>query len=92
MRKGNHENFFVNIARSIEELIDSPMADGRDTLLSRFFFRLTPRMTCHVQTRHGWGRNDEPRYNAGKVDLLTMLTSNFRLKLSYERINFRSKF
>lgn len=91
-RKANHQNFFVDVARSIEQLLHSPMSDGRDTLLTRFFFRLAPKMTCHIQTRHGWGRRSEPRYNAGKVDLYTMLTCSWRLRLSYERIPGDNRF
>ena len=91
-RKAQHHNFFLDIARSIPELLDSPLSDGRDTLLTRFFFRLAPRLTCHIQTRHGWGRRSEPRYNAGKIDLFTMLTCSWRLKLSYERIPGDNRF
>ncbi|MBS0606013.1 MAG: LPS-assembly protein LptD [Verrucomicrobia bacterium] len=91
-RKANHQNFFLDIARPIPQLLDSPLSDGRDTFLTRFFFRLAPKLTCHIQTRHGWGRNDEPRYNAGKVDLFHMLTCSWRLRLSYERIPGDNRF
>lgn len=91
-RKAQHHNFFLDIARSIPQLLDSPLSDGRDTLLTRFFFRLAPRLSCHIQTRHGWGRKTEPRYNAGKIDLFTMLTCSWRLKLSYERIPGDNRF
>ncbi len=91
-RKANHQNFFVDVARPLPQLLDSPLSDGRDTLLTRFFFRLAPKMTCHIQTRHGWGRSDEPRYNAGKIDLFHMLTCSWRLRLSYERIPGDNRF
>lgn len=91
-RKAWHHNFFVDIARSIPSLLDSPLSDGRDTLLTRFFFRLAPKITCQVQTRHGWGRKSEPRYNAGRIDLYTMLTCSWRLRLSYERIPGDNRF
>lgn len=91
-RKAQHHNFFVDVARPIPELLESPMSDGRDTLLTRFFFRLAPKWTCHIQSRHGWGRRDEPRYNAGKIDLFTMLTCSWRLRLSYERMPNDNRF
>lgn len=91
-RKGNHENFIVDVARPIDELLHSPMSDGRDTLLSRFFLRLSPKWSCQVQSRHGWGRRNEPRYNAGKVDLFTMLSCSWRLRLSYERMPNDNRF
>lgn len=91
-RKANHENFILDVARPISELLDSPLSDGRDTLLTRFQIRLAPRWTCHVQTRHGWGRSFEPRYNAGKIDLYTLLTCSWRLRLTYERIPGDNRF
>ncbi|GEM_PF-286200 len=91
-RKADHENFIVDVARPIPTLLDSPMSDGRDTLLTRFFIRLAPKWTCHIQSRHGWGRKSEPRYNAGKVDLYTMLTCSWRLRLSYERMPNDNRF
>lgn len=91
-RKGNHENFIVDVARPIEELVHSPMSDGRDTLLTRFFIRLSPKWSAQVQSRHGWGRRNEPGYNAGKVDLFTMLSCSWRLRLSYERMPNDNRF
>jgi hypothetical protein len=91
-RKADHENFYVDVARPIHELLKSPMSDGRDTLLTRFFFRLAPKWTCQIQSRHGWGRKNEPRYNAGKIDLYTMLTCSWRLRLTYERMPNDNRF
>ncbi len=91
-RKADHENFIVDVARPIPELLASPMSDGRDTLLARLFIRLAPKWSCHIQSRHGWGRRNEPRYNAGKIDLITMLTCSWRLRLSYERLPNDNRF
>ncbi len=91
-RKAQHKNFIVDVARPIPELLESPMSDGRDTLLTRFFFRLAPKWTCQIQSRHGWGRRHEPRYNSGKVDLYTMLSCSWRLRLSYERMPNDNRF
>lgn len=91
-RKANHDNFLVDVARPIKELLESPMSDGRDTLLTRFFIRLAPKWNCQIQSRHGWGRRNEPRYNAGKIDLSTMLTCSWRLRLSYERMPNDNRF
>src|ERR1700722_5346619 len=91
-RKADHENFIVDVARPIPELLKSPLSDGRDTLLMRFFIRLAPKWNCQIQSRHGWGRRDEPRYNAGKIDLITMLTCSWRLRLSYERMPNDNRF
>ncbi len=91
-RKADHFNFLVDIARPIPELLESPLSDGRDTLLTRLFVRLAPKWTCQVESRNGWGRRNEPRYNAGKIDLYTMLTCSWKLRLSYERMPNDNRF
>jgi hypothetical protein len=91
-RKADHHSFFLDVARPIPELLKSPLSDGRDTLLTHFFIRLAPKWTCHIQSRHGWGRQSEPRYNTGKIDLYTMLTCSWRLRLSYERMPNDNRF
>lgn len=83
-RKAIHDNFVVDFARPIDELLASPLSDGRNTLLTKAHLRLTPRWNMHFQSFHGWGRADEPRYNGARVDFYTMLTGSWQMKLSYE--------
>ena len=82
-RKGDHDNFVLDVSRSIHDLIHSPISDGRDTFLSRWQVRLAPKWTCTIESHHGWGRRNEPRYNAAKVELNTLLTCNWKLRVSY---------
>jgi len=84
-RKADHESFILDVARPISELVDSPLSDGRNTLLSRFFVHLSPKLSCQLQMRNGWGRKNEPSFNTGKFDLFYMLTCSWRMRLSYER-------
>lgn len=91
-RKADHENFFLDVARPIHELVESPLSDGRDTLLTRLFVRLTPKWTCQLQTRNGWGRKQEPRFNTCKLDFFYMLTCSWRVRLSYERMPNDNRF
>jgi hypothetical protein len=91
-RKANHDSFILDVARPIDELLHSPLSDGRDTLLARCFIRLAPKWNIQFQTRHGWGRKNEPRYNAGKIDLITMLTCSWRMRLTYERMPNDNRF
>ncbi|MBS0620444.1 MAG: LPS-assembly protein LptD [Verrucomicrobia bacterium] len=91
-RKGNHESFFLDVARSIDELLHSPLSDGRNTFLTRLFVRLAPKWNCMIQTRNGWGRKHEPSYNAGKIELTTLLSCSWRLKLGYERMPNDNRF
>ncbi|MEN9343549.1 MAG: hypothetical protein RLZZ453_336 [Chlamydiota bacterium] len=85
-RKADHENYILDVSRPISELLESPLSDGRNTLLTRSFFRLAPKWNLHIVTRTGWGRKNEPAYNAMKFDLNTLLTCSWQLRLSYERM------
>lgn len=91
-RKSDKENFDLEIVRELEDLLLSPLADGRDTFITKLHFRLTPKWSCHFESHHGWGRKDEPRYNAEKIDLLTNITENWLLRLSYEFTPSESRF
>jgi hypothetical protein len=82
-RKADHENFFVDMARSIPELEDSPLSDKRNTFLSALHVHLTPKWSCHFSSHYGWGRLKDPSYHSFKFDLLTLLTNAWRFKVSY---------
>ncbi len=82
-RKDNYDNYIVEAARSLENLVDSPMSDGRNTFLSRLEIKLLPTCTLQLQTQSGWGRRNQKNYNEAKIDLYTMLTTSWRLRLSY---------
>lgn len=83
-KKSDHDNFILDIARPIDELLRSPISDGRDTLLSRFQIRFSPLWTCHIETHHGWGRRDEPRYDSYEIKLATLLTGRWQLQFGYK--------
>jgi len=82
-RKADRDSFILEVARPLSELLDSPESDGRDTILSKAFIRLTPNWTLNLQSHHGWGRRSEPNYNEILADLYTMITSFWQLRLSY---------
>jgi hypothetical protein len=83
-RKANKENFILDAARTLSELLESPLSDGRNTILSKLYIRLSPRWTCQIESHHGWGRKTEPSYHAAKIELFTLLTTSWQLKASYE--------
>ncbi|HEV3269823.1 MAG TPA: hypothetical protein VGZ69_04155 [Candidatus Rhabdochlamydia sp.] len=91
-RKANHKSFLLDVARPISELLDTSLSDRRNTILARGYLRLGPKWSCLVQTKHGWGRRSEPSYHAGKIDLFTMLTCSWQLRLSYERLPNDNRF
>ncbi len=88
-RKADHRNFILDVATPIEELVHSPVSDGRDTFLTRMQLRLSPLWTCHFESHHGWGRRNEPRYNEFHLKLTTLVTGKWHLEfgVSYDPAN-----
>jgi hypothetical protein len=83
-RKADHNNYILDIDRPIDEMLHSPISDGRDSLLSRFQIRFTPLWTCHIDTHHGWGRRNEPRYDSYEIKVSTLLTGKWLLQIGYK--------
>lgn len=83
-RKSDYDNYIVDIERPIDELLHSPLSDGRDTLLSKFQFRFSPLWTCHLESHQGWGRKNEPRYDAYEIKLTTLLTGRWQVEFGYK--------
>lgn len=82
-RKDQRLNFILDVTRSIDEMLESPLSDGRNTFLTRLQFKLHPEWILRVRTHMGWGRKDEPSYSEGVVDLLHMVTSSWKLRTSF---------
>lgn len=86
-RKSDYENFILDVSRHENELLSSPLSDKRQTFLSHVFIRLTPSWCLHLQSHTGWGRknnkNSENGYNEYTIDLYTLLSTSWKIKLSY---------
>jgi hypothetical protein len=85
-RKDNYENFILDVSRSIDSLRRSPISDGRNTALARISLRLSPQWIVQAQAHFGWGRKTEPSYFETKVDLITMLTSSWKARITYHHL------
>jgi len=83
-RKDNYDNFILDVARSIESLRHSPLSDQRNTALARASIRLSPQWIAQIQAHYGWGRKTEPSYYETKIDLITMLTSSWKARITYQ--------
>ncbi len=83
-RKADHENFILDVVHPISELLHSPLSDGRNTLLARLHARLSPKWSAHLESHSGWGRSGQPRYNAFKIELQSIITTSWLFKVSYE--------
>ena len=85
-RKGNHDNFILDVSRSETELLLSPISDRRATLISSLFFRLNPLWETSISTISGFYREKETPYTEVKVDLSTWVSSLFKVRLSYSHV------
>lgn len=81
-RKADHNNFILDVSRPLHELLQSPLSDGRNTLLGQLQVRLHPLWTCHLSSHAGWGRRNEPAYHSEKIDVYTMIATSWRLRVS----------
>jgi len=91
-RKANHENFILDVSREEIELVNSPISDKRNTILTHLYFRLNPFWICEIHSHHGWNRKKEPPYNEFKVDLYTMLSSSWKVRVSYQHNEVNDRF
>ncbi len=87
-RKSDHENFILDVSRTQNELLDSPLSDRRITLLSNLFIRLNPFWELQFESHHGFYRlyknhiREKP-YNEFKVHLYTWMSSAWKLHFYY---------
>jgi len=82
-RKDDPDNFIMEVTRDIHNLLHSPLSDGRNTLLSRLQIKIAPQWTARLESRIGWGRGGEPNYNEVKFDLITTISTSWRLRLTF---------
>lgn len=82
-RKGDPDNFVMEITRPISELLHSPLSDGRNTLLTRLQMQLAPQWTVRFDSHIGWGRGGEPNYNEARVELITLISTSWCLRLIF---------
>jgi hypothetical protein len=91
-RKANYNNFIIDVSKKEDELLLSPMSDRRNTILTKMYFRINPTWSCQVQSRHGFDRLTQPPYNEVKVDLFTLLSSSWQVRLSYQHSQTDDRF
>lgn len=91
-RKSNHQNFILDVSRDEKELKKSPISDRRNTILSHIYCRLNPYWSCEFTSHHGWNRKKEPAYNEYKIDLYTKVSSDWKVRVSYQHTTTDDRF
>lgn len=85
-RKADRENWILDVTRSQEELLASPLSDRRITFLFSGFFRINPLWDCKISCIQGFFRIDEDPYTEAKVDLSRWINPACKVRLSYSHI------
>lgn len=83
-RKSDYDNFIVDIARPIDELLHSPLSDGRNTYLAKLQLRLSPLLTFHFESHFGTGRKNDPNYVAYEAKVAYLLTGRWLIEVGYK--------
>ncbi len=81
-RRNSPDNFIFEVARPIAQLRNSPLSDKRTTLMSRLQMKIAPQWIARVESHIGWGRDNQPDYNAVKVDLFTTISTSWQLHMT----------
>ncbi len=82
-RKADYENYILDVTRPIDELLDSPLSDGRNAAILTMQMQIAPQWALRVQSHYGWGRKKQPGYSEAKIDLLGLIATSWRIRLSY---------
>jgi hypothetical protein len=82
-RKSDQNSFFLDVTRSESNLLLSPLSDRRITILTNFFYRINHLLSLHVQSHHGFYRENQIPYNEFDVNLIASLSRHWKLTLSF---------
>jgi hypothetical protein len=83
-KKDHFSNYMLDVARSAEDLLNSPLSDERTSIFTRWQIQLSPLTSLQVQNHVGF-RPNEPFYHESKFDFFTTITNTWKLRLSYTR-------
>ena len=85
-RKVDPEDFTLDVNQNIDQLIASPISDRHHNMNFSSQFNLSRALTLRMESHMGWGRRNQPFYWEYKIDLLGMIATNWKLKISYMRL------
>ena len=91
-RKADRDNYIMNVSRPEDNMLTTPLSDKRCTFLTHLFVRINPYWACHFQSFHGWNRNNEAPYNEFKIDFDTLLSSSWKVRLSFSHTELENSF
>jgi hypothetical protein len=85
VRKGDFYNFVLNVTRTPEEILASPLSDQRQTMIFNTFLRLNPGLQAKFEIRGGWDRPDQDTFLEYLIDAQTVVFDHLRLNFVVEK-------
>lgn len=82
-RRANHDNFVFEVVRPLDQLKNSPLSDGRNTLITKLQAKVAPLWTAKIESHIGWGRGDEAAYNEVRLDVDTIISTCWKLGMTF---------
>ncbi|WP_246481891.1 Organic solvent tolerance protein OstA [Chlamydiifrater volucris] len=83
-KKCSKDNYILDVSRSEEELLKSPLSDQRNTFLAKVFIRPHPCWNLKFSLRGGWLRKNSPDYLEYQAILGTKIFEHWQLYSVYE--------
>ncbi|MEG0036977.1 MAG: hypothetical protein RSB82_02240 [Victivallaceae bacterium] len=82
--KSDKSDFVLDVSRTEKELLQSPLSDARNLLLSKIFVRLHPGLSYKLFLRHGRREKDKPGYFEYQMTLVSKIFEHWCLETIYE--------
>ena len=84
IRKEDFFNFMLDVTRTADELLQTPLSDRRQIFLFRTFLRLAPGITAKFDMRNGWNRVNQGPFAEYRLDLGTTLFQHWAFNFVIE--------
>ncbi len=84
IRKEDFNNFMIDVTRTAEEILATPLSDRRQIFLFRTFIRPLPGITAKFDMRNGWNRVNQGPFAEYKLDLGTVLFQHWAFNFVIE--------
>lgn len=79
------DNYTLDVSRSLDTLLASPLSDRRNLITGKLFVRPHPHWNYNLNLRYGWHRPDSPSYLEYQMILGHKIFEHWQLFSVYEK-------
>lgn len=90
--KSDRDNYILDISRPLDEILNTPLSDRRNTLLGKIFARPHPCWNYQLSLRYGWHREHSPQYLEYQIMVGTKVFEHWQLYSVYEKREADNRF